>query len=208
MASRREQGRKVPFGMVFTFRSHLGKYEEEAVHARRRLSSRAAASSGCSDGIWADVCWMASRREQGRTEAFGILLLFRSLLEADEEKTRTQIGNRSHAQLRALDALVASRLTYAGWRADVREAGKRHVKHPSLFDGILGHMKKTQSMHEGDRSHAQMRALDDLMASGLTYAAWQADVSKAEQADMISLGNGVQRAAQIALAQMAARRSG
>eukprot|EP00961_Rhodomonas_salina_P063623 855141-Rhodomonas_salina.1 len=86
---------------------------------------------------------------------------------------------RSHPQLRALDALVSSGLTYPGWEADVKKAEEYHVKR-SGFDGFLTGMKNHQAMHAGDRSHPQLRALDALTASGLTYPGWEADVKKAE----------------------------
>eukprot|EP00961_Rhodomonas_salina_P203259 2742579-Rhodomonas_salina.1 len=104
---------------------------------------------------------------------------FGSLLERIKKKQGMQ-ADRSHAQLRALDELVASGLSYAGWQADLKEAESYHVQYSASFDRLFGEMKKKLSMQIGDRSHEQLRALDALVACGLTYAGWQADVKEAE----------------------------
>ena len=97
--------------------------------------------------------------------------------EEEEVKRKNTCGVR-----RALDELVASCLTYTGWRDDVREADMYHWKHPTLVDEKLQEMRRKQKMHIGDRSDTSLRALDTLVASVLTYAGWQVDVSDVERA--------------------------
>jgi hypothetical protein len=104
-----------------------------------------------------------------------------SELQAMRTKQEMHSGDRSDANLRALDALLASGLTYAGWQNDVKEVEGYHVKFPILVDGSLQKMRKKQEMHSGDRSHATLRALDALVASGLTYASWRDDVKGVEE---------------------------
>jgi hypothetical protein len=96
-------------------------------------------------------------------------------------KQKMHSGDRSDANLRALDALLASGLTYAGWQNDVKEVEKYHVEYPILVEGSLQKIRKKQEMHSGDRSHATLRALDALVASGLTYASWRDDVKEVEK---------------------------
>ena len=86
---------------------------------------------------------------------------------------------RSHAHLRALDALKPT-LSYPGWRQDVAKAEQYHAQYPSLVNDHLAAMRKKQAMHGGDRSHAHLRALDALKPT-LSYPGWQQDVAKAEQ---------------------------
>ena len=50
---------------------------------------------------------------------------------------------------------------------------------PVLFGDFLDGMRRKQKMHTGDRSNEQLRALDALISSGLTYDGWQADVREA-----------------------------
>jgi len=104
----------------------------------------------------------------------------REAAKEEKEQRKAAAKTRSHEQLRALDALVALGLSYPGWEADVEEAERYHVECPSLFDQFLAQMTKRQSMQQGDRSHEQLRALDALVASGLTYPGWEADVKEAE----------------------------
>ena len=54
---------------------------------------------------------------------------------------------RSHPQLRALDALVASGLSYGGWREDVARAEDLHARNPIMVDGRLQIMRRKQTMH-------------------------------------------------------------
>ena len=58
-------------------------------------------------------------------------------------------GDRSHATLRALDALVASGLTHAGWQDDVKQMENYHVDHvwPGLVNEKLEEMSR-QQLHQ------------------------------------------------------------
>jgi hypothetical protein len=102
-------------------------------------------------------------------------------LQAMRTKQKMHSGDRSHANLRDLDALLASGLTYAGWQNDVKEVEECHVEYPMLVDRSLQKMRKKQEMRSSDRSHATLRALDALVASDLTYASWQDDVKGVEE---------------------------
>jgi hypothetical protein len=103
--------------------------------------------------------------------------------DSEEEGEEKEVKRKNTCGVRrALDELVASCLTYTGWRDDVREADMYHWKHPTLVDGKLQEMRRKQKMHVGDRSDASLCALDTLVASGLTYAGWQEDVSDVERA--------------------------
>ena len=102
-------------------------------------------------------------------------------LESMRRKQTIHTGDRSHPQLRALDVLAAG-LTYEGWHADVTEAETVHARWPSLFDRELEAVRRRQTMHAGDRSHPQLRALDALLATGqLAYDGWRADVTRVEK---------------------------
>jgi len=77
---------------------------------------------------------------------------FDRFLAEMQKKQALQQGDRSHEQLRALDALVASGLTYPGWEADVKEAETTHVNYPTSFDRFLAEMQKKQSKQPGGSS--------------------------------------------------------
>jgi len=89
-------------------------------------------------------------------------------------------GDRARPQLRELDALAASELTYPSWPDDVGRAERLHVESPVLFEASLETMRKKQKIHTGDCEHEQLRALDALAASGLTYVGRMANVRQAE----------------------------
>jgi hypothetical protein len=100
---------------------------------------------------------------------------FDSQLSAMKKKQTIHHGDRSHSQLRALDAAT---FTYTDWREDFKEAEKYHIHNPSLFDNRLSTMKNKQKLHEGDRSHPQLKALD---AVNFTYPGWRKDFKEAEK---------------------------
>ena len=96
-------------------------------------------------------------------------VLFEASLETIRKKQKIHMGDREHEQLRALDALAASGLTYVSRKADVRRAETYHVAIPSLFASALEEMRSKQQIHAGNRTHLELHALDALVASGLTY---------------------------------------
>ena len=61
-------------------------------------------------------------------------------------------------------------------RQDVAKAERYHTEFPTLVNGHLTAMRKKQTMHGGDRSHTQLRALDALVPT-LSYPGWQQDVA-------------------------------
>jgi hypothetical protein len=87
---------------------------------------------------------------------------------------------RSHPQLQLDNLTALGTFTYDGWQADVRKAEEMHVEYPSLFDGYIERMRKKQASHDGDRSHPQLQALDNLKQAGLTYIGLEEDLRKAE----------------------------
>ena len=144
----------------------------------------ALAASGLTYDHWQTDVHMAERRHAAGTST----VHFEGFLARMQAKQEWHTGDRSDAQLRALAAIQASGLTYAGWREDVREAEDHYTFFPSLFDDFLTRMGKKQALLAGDRSDPQLRALDALTASGLTYDNWQADVCKAEERHAAGVG--------------------
>jgi len=94
-----------------------------------------------------------------------------------EEKQRMYEGDRSHPRLKQLDAL---RLSYDGWKDDMLIAEEQHV-HARIhnFRRKVEGMKRSQSMHDGDRSHRDLVTLDRLKHH-LSYPGWQEDWQEAE----------------------------
>jgi hypothetical protein len=84
---------------------------------------------------------------------------FDSILSRMKKKQKLyHDGDRSHSQLRALDAVT---FNYEGWQEDFKKAEQHLImKQSTSFHRILFRMKKTQSLRDGDRSHLQLRALD------------------------------------------------
>ena len=64
--------------------------------------------------------------------------------------------DRTHHQLRALDAL-RPRLSYPGHSADVREAERKHVEYPILFNDCLEEMRRQQTLHDGAAGRQWLR---------------------------------------------------
>ena len=90
------------------------------------------------------------------------------------EKQKMFYGDRSHPRLMILDALD---LSYPNWQKDCKKAEEYHLCFPELFDGKIAGMKEKQKMHNGDRSHPNLIALDALT---LTYPRYAEDVFEAE----------------------------
>lgn len=95
-------------------------------------------------------------------------------IEEMRRKQKVHLVDRSHPQLRALDSL---RLDYPGWRKDVSQAEQQHIRYPVLFQGTYEATQKKQKIHQGDRSHPQVVALDSARWS---YTGWQRDKADAE----------------------------
>lgn len=91
-----------------------------------------------------------------------------------KEKQNIFDGNRTHPRLVTLDSL---RLHYPGWKNDCDKAQEYHVCFPELFEGKISGMIEKQKMHDGDRSHSNLVALDALK---LTYPGHEEDVREAE----------------------------
>jgi len=86
-------------------------------------------------------------------------------------------NDRSHPELIQLDALV---LTYPGWEKDLDTAEAAHLKKITWhnFSSSLHKLREKQCMHEGDRSHPRLIALDSL---AYTYPDFKNDFHDAIQ---------------------------
>ena len=157
-------------GMCNKKRLHSGDRSHEQLQALDALIS-----SGLTYNNWQADVHAAERTHVTMPDSFNEFLV------QIRKRQKMHTGVRSHEQLRALDALISSGLTYDGWQDDVGEAEHKHVKWPVLFEGFLTGMCNKQKMHAGDRSDVQLRALDALKATGLSYDGWQADVHEAEE---------------------------
>ena len=100
---------------------------------------------------------------------------FDSELKAIERKQKISVGDRSDEDLKFLDSL---RLSYPGWKRDWDSAFE-YYKQGTDFDSFRINFRLTekQRMHNGDRSHPRLVALDSLK---LTYPGWENDMKKYE----------------------------
>ena len=74
---------------------------------------------------------------------------------------------------------VERTLTFPGWRRLARETRHDYILYPYSASDGLETMKLKQRMHDGDRSHPSIVALDETKAS-LSYPGWRSDAAKAE----------------------------
>ncbi|CAB9515900.1 IAP repeat-containing protein 3 [Seminavis robusta] len=77
---------------------------------------------------------------------------------------------------------VKRTLTYHGWEIDFRDALDAHKERDYSVDfpKALRKLKVKQKLHEKDRSHPRLVALDAIVVKGLTYPGWEADVRQLE----------------------------
>ena len=93
------------------------------------------------------------------------------MLASMRRKQQLHGGDRSHPFIRKLDALTPT-LSYDGWKVDARI-----IEWPggdSIFEGlsmdedgvddVLARMRRKQAECGGDRSHKDLRELDELVA--------------------------------------------
>ena len=74
---------------------------------------------------------------------------------------------------------VERTLTFQGWRRLARETRHDYIRYPSSASRGLETMKLKQRLHDGDRSHPSIVALDETKAS-LSYPGWRSDAAQAE----------------------------
>lgn len=98
------------------------------------------------------------------------------LLESLSRKQDVFVGNRSHPNLVKLDALLVS---YPGWQRDFQTAEQKHLADAGkwAFNDAYHGLVQKERLHNGDRSHPCLVALDSL---SLTYPDWQSDMNTAE----------------------------
>ena len=78
---------------------------------------------------------------------------------------------------------VERTLTFPGWRRLARETRRDYMKYPSLVSSGLETMELKQRLHDGDRSHPRVVALDETKAD-LSYPGWRSDAAQAEMASL------------------------
>ena len=74
---------------------------------------------------------------------------------------------------------VERTLTFPGWRRQARETRRDYIKYGRPYG--LETMELKQRLHDGDRSHRLVVALDETKAY-LSYPGWRSDAAKAEMA--------------------------
>ena len=74
-------------------------------------------------------------------------------------------------------------LAYKGWEIDYRDAEDANTErsYSTDFPKALRKLKVKQKMHDGDRTHPRLVALDAVVQKGLTYPGWKADVQQIEK---------------------------
>ena len=89
---------------------------------------------------------------------------------------------RLHPNLEKLQEVRQS-LSYRGWEVDFQDAEDAHKEreHSTDFPKALRKLKVKQKIHEGDRSHPRLVALDAIIKKGLTFPGWEADVRQIEK---------------------------
>ncbi|KAL7491145.1 hypothetical protein ACHAWT_000592 [Skeletonema menzelii] len=106
---------------------------------------------------------------------------FDSVLKEIERKQKISVGDRSDEELKFLDSLD---LSYPGWKQDRQEALQQYIRgHHSIFSRMKFSMAERQRMHNGDRSHPRLVALDSLQ---LTYPGREEDVKMYEKSHTCS----------------------
>jgi hypothetical protein len=102
-------------------------------------------------------------------------------LKKMERKQQVHMGDRSSTALQAIDA-VTDKFTYKGWKKELKAVEALFVDtewHSSLIDTELQKMERKQQVHVGDRSSAELQAIDAVRGQ-LTYKRWQKDLKEAE----------------------------
>jgi hypothetical protein len=126
---------------------------------------------------WTYPGWFKDKKEA--EEVHFLPDLFPEALQCMHRRQRVHDGHRSHPQLVALDKARPKNRpwTYAGWQKDHKEAMECHCKWPVLFDASLETMHKKQPVHDGDRKHPDLVALDAIVCN---YPGWQKDFPHAQ----------------------------
>jgi hypothetical protein len=103
-------------------------------------------------------------------------MIFQDKLEGLRNKAKLFFGDRSHPNIRDLDALD---LTYEGWEEDYQAAVTAHCDTPARsFANALHRLRQKQCVYEGDRSHWRLVTLDKL---NLSYPGWETDFAEVEE---------------------------
>ena len=76
---------------------------------------------------------------------------------------------------------VERTLTFPGWRRLARETRHDYIKEG--YSSGLETMKLKQRLHDGDRSHPRVVALDETKVD-LSYPGWRSDAAQAEMASL------------------------
>ena len=127
---------------------------------------------------WTDDLQAAEKQHLDYPQSFDFVL------KEIERKQKLSVGDRSDEELIFLDSL---RLSYPGWEKDWQDALRQYtLGYYQWSDSrIKFSLTEKQRMHNGDRSHPRLVALDSLQ---LTYPGWEEDATKYERQHTSSLG--------------------
>lgn len=122
---------------------------------------------------WTYPGWRQDKAD-AEDKHFNYPLDFDNKIESMRSKQKVHDGGRNHSNPCSLDAVV---WTYPGWEKDKADAEHTHYNWPILVPDKLESMQKKQRVHDGDRSHPNLVALD---AIEWTYPGWHEDKANAE----------------------------
>ena len=109
-------------------------------------------------------------------------LYFDYMAKEMERKQKISVGDRSDRDVKFLDSLC---LSYPGWEKNWQHALNHYMQGFELKNsGMRFCLTERQRIHEGDRSHPRLVALDSLQ---LTYPGWEKDVETFEQTRKLRL---------------------
>jgi len=104
----------------------------------------------------------------------------RKILRVKLNHNNAQLTNEYMMNAAAKLIQVKDILSYPDWEKDFRDAEDAAVQGSMDFPQTLRRMKVKQKLFDGDRTHPRLIALDALLAKGLTYPGWQADIKQIE----------------------------
>lgn len=103
---------------------------------------------------------------------------FKRMIIGMKRKQALHIDDRTHPSIQYVDSLSPS---YPGWEKDVKSMLDCHIT-GYCIDWTQFRITEKQRMHEGNRSHPRLVALDAL---SLTYPGWEADAKEVERRHIV-----------------------
>ena len=161
---------RLPPWLSFANRSQTGAQDGTPAASKDLIDRSSRNEQNALETIYSYEGWRldAELAEQMHREATAYYDLTPDILRTMRRKQQVHNGDRSHKYIRRLDALTPT-LSYSGWQDDARSIEWPtnyprdcyvDVKVESRF--VL--MRKKQAEHDGDRSHKNLRELDELVA--------------------------------------------